>query len=87
MSDFSKCSWPAPLSTSDDSIAQRLDEMNEASGATIEELRAAHPSAPLITFSHFVPRPVRPAGPKLTLRQPPLTGDLAPQNHIRGLRR
>lgn len=78
MSDFHRCTWPSWLSTEDDSIAARLDEMNDEDGAlrlrlpclphardttahgTLEArvaaLRAAHPSAPLITASHFVPR-------------------------------
>ena len=80
MSDFHRCTWPVSLSTEDDSIAARLDAMNDedkdgtvlhafaclphvAHGAakqgTLEEkvagLRAAHPAAPLITASHFVP--------------------------------
>jgi hypothetical protein len=74
MSDFHRCTWPAPLSTDDDSIAARLDAMNDedtiripclppARGsqrgtmdARVAALRDAHPSAPLITASHFVPR-------------------------------
>lgn len=61
MSDFRCCKWPSPLSALDDSLARYFDEMNESNwrGANkrhLEALRAAHPGAPLITFSHFVPR-------------------------------
>ena len=100
------CAWPPPLSMLDDSVALRLDALNDAhaagdaagadggaaadvdagsdpiaialamaeasappgrrrtSGApggafeaSVAALRAEHPSAPLVTFSHFVPRP------------------------------
>ena len=109
MSDYRACAWPPPLSMLDDSVALRLDALNDAhaagdadvadegaaadvdassdpiaialamaeasaptydgrrdrtSGApggafeaSVAALRAEHPSAPLVTFSHFVPRP------------------------------
>jgi Icc-related predicted phosphoesterase len=58
MMDFHMCKWPPPLATHDDSIARRFDAMNDAEGGlhAIEALVAAHPGAPLITLSHFVPR-------------------------------
>ena len=63
MMDFHLCEWPEPLSKADDSIARRLDEMNDrghapeqALTAQIDALRREHPDAPLLTFSHFVPR-------------------------------
>ena len=61
MSDFHRCTWPAPLSTEDDSIARRFDAMNDERGGSqlevkVAALRAAHPGVPLITASHFVPR-------------------------------
>lgn len=60
MNDFHLCQWPAGLSTEDDSIARRFDAMNDARGVelttTVAALREAHPDAPLISFSHFVPR-------------------------------
>ena len=64
MVDFHACKWPPPLSSADDSIAIRLDTLNDGRvpGARptqrekVEALRAAHPAAPLITLSHFVPR-------------------------------
>ena len=61
MMDYYMCSWPPPLTVKDDSIARHFDAMNEAAdgGAHrkhIEAIRAAHPDAPLITCSHFVPR-------------------------------
>ena len=60
LADYMRCEWPPPLSVHDDSIARRLDTLNDDGGtpmqARVEALRAAHPGAPLITFSHFVPR-------------------------------
>lgn len=60
MRDFFMCRWPAPLNASDESVAKHLDEMNDTQDATLEQrvrqMQAEHPDAPLITFSHFVPR-------------------------------
>ena len=55
MTDFGLCVWPSPLSNTDDSVARRVDGFNDDLVARIDELRASHPGAPLITFSHFVP--------------------------------
>ena len=61
--DFHLCTWPASLSKADDSIARRFDALNDQRDGLptsmlkrIEDLRAEFPGAPLITFSHFVPR-------------------------------
>jgi hypothetical protein len=59
MMDFRMCTWPAPLATHDETIAQRFDQMNDEGtplASRVAALRSAHPDAPLITFSHFVPR-------------------------------
>ncbi|KAL1522093.1 hypothetical protein AB1Y20_021736 [Prymnesium parvum] len=53
LNDFVLCDWPEPLSTSDDSIAIHFDSLNDSEA--IKALQEKHPSAPLITFSHFVP--------------------------------
>ena len=59
MSDYHACTWPPPLSNTNDSIAAHFDALNDADGAplpkVIKALREAHPNAPLITCSHFVP--------------------------------
>mgnify|MGYP006144851261 CR=1 FL=1 len=64
--DFFVCEWPSPLSKRDDSLARHFDRMNDqpthcsVGASSLEErihtLRDAHPGAPLITCSHFVPR-------------------------------
>lgn len=64
MKDFHMCLWPPPLKATDESVAKMLDGMNDiAKGGArrpledrVAALREAHPDAPLITFSHFVPR-------------------------------
>ena len=65
MMDFHLCKWPPELDPKTDSLARHFDRMNDETGTTgtgapsldarVAALRAAHPSAPLITFSHFVP--------------------------------
>jgi len=64
MRDFHSCVFPPPLRADNDSIARHFDALNDAARApsgtldsAIAELRARHPHAPLITFSHFVPLP------------------------------
>ena len=64
MRDFHACVFPPPLSHSNDSIARHFDALNDAPREAvgtlddaIASLRAQHPHAPLITFSHFVPHP------------------------------
>ena len=54
ISDFYLCKFPG-LSQTDDSVAAALDARND--DGAIAALRRAHPSLPLVTFSHFVPRP------------------------------
>jgi len=60
--DYYRCRWPEPLSQSDDSVAEYVDSLNDTRTAEgsfeseVAALRAAHPGAPLITLSHFVPR-------------------------------
>jgi hypothetical protein len=59
--DYVRCKWPAELDgrCNDDSIARRLDAMNDSLNDTstaVQMLRALYPSAPVVTFSHFVPR-------------------------------
>ena len=54
ISDFYLCKFPA-LSQTDDSVAAALDARND--DGAIAALRRAHPSLPLVTFSHFVPHP------------------------------
>ena len=58
MSDYHRCKWPSPLSMADDSVARYMDVLNDkcALCARVNALRQEHPHAPLITFSHFVPR-------------------------------
>ena len=72
MMDYFLCVWPKPLITPPaedgcESLSKRFDQMNDeykdADGlkvvtlkSKIDALRAKHPSAPLITFSHFVPK-------------------------------
>ena len=59
LNDFYLCTWPAPLNFDDDSIAAHFDGLNDAERPLVDvvaELRAAHPTAPLITFSLFVQR-------------------------------
>lgn len=50
LGDFMRCRWPAGLSGSDASLAKHFDEMNE-------EFHPAVSSKPVISFSHFLPRP------------------------------
>ena len=59
MVDFYACVWPAPLSVHNESVARHFDELNvqRVLEAEVAALRAANPSAPLISFSHFVPHP------------------------------
>ena len=54
ISDFYLCKFPG-LSQTDDSVAAALDARNDE--GAIAALRRAHPTLPLVTFSHFVPRP------------------------------
>lgn len=58
MMDFHLCTWPGHLSNQDDSIARHFDDMNDARDleAKVDSLKTQHPGAPVITFSHFVPR-------------------------------
>ena len=59
MVDFHACRWPAHLrAAGGEALASHFDGLNDARrlGAAVAELRAAHPHAPLLTFSHFVPR-------------------------------
>ena len=63
MKDFYMCAWPPPLSAANDSVARHLDALNDEGGVEMRGLETrvralldAHPAAPLITFSHFVPR-------------------------------
>ena len=59
MSDCRMCAWPSPLTHADESIARRFDAMNDEEEplmSRIDSLRSTHPKAPLISFSHFVPR-------------------------------
>ena len=60
MMDYHLNVWPAPLDQINDSVAKYMDGLNDASSvqldASVRDLREAHPDAPLITFSHFVPR-------------------------------
>lgn len=60
--DWHMCTWPEPLQKAGASIAERLDAINDEvcpNGSLLEHvaaLRTEYPGAPLITFSHFVPR-------------------------------
>ena len=54
ISDFYLCKFPG-LSQTDDSVAAALDARNDE--GAIAALRRAHPTLPLVTFSHFVPHP------------------------------
>ncbi|KAL4446687.1 hypothetical protein ABPG77_007931 [Micractinium sp. CCAP 211/92] len=62
MIDFHACSWPAPLSSQDDSLAAHFDELNEpAFSQAVQEIEAETAAAggkrpPIISFSHFLPR-------------------------------
>ena len=69
MMDYHLCTWPPPLSPHNDSIAAEFDAMNDRPwGRTrgcgihsslnklVGSLQSSHPGAPLITFSHFVPK-------------------------------
>ena len=59
MTDFYACAWPPSLSKEGDSIAKYFDRSNDQPKPlleVVEGLRAAHPHAPTISFSHFVPR-------------------------------
>mmetsp|Transcript_28384 Transcript_28384/g.57229 ORF Transcript_28384/g.57229 Transcript_28384/m.57229 type:complete len:253 (-) Transcript_28384:55-813(-) len=68
MMDYHLCMWPEPLCQGDDSIARLFDQMNDKDSEggiehgqamlreRVDTLRAAHPTAPLISFSHFLPR-------------------------------
>ena len=55
MSDFYRCAFPG-LDQETDDVARHFDGLNGALEAEVAALRAAHPAAPLVTFSHFVPR-------------------------------
>ena len=59
--DYFRCKWPQGLDgTCDtDSVARHFDTLNDRHGLLedlVSNLRAQHPDAPCITFSHFVPR-------------------------------
>ena len=56
ISDFYLCKFPG-LSQTDDSVAEALDARNGDVEGAIAALRRAQPTLPLVTFSHFVPRP------------------------------
>ena len=55
MSDFFRCRFPG-LDQRDESVAAHFDALNDGLEAQVAALRAKHPGAPLVTFSHFVPR-------------------------------
>ncbi|KAL2628813.1 hypothetical protein R1flu_013499 [Riccia fluitans] len=52
--DYGACKWPAPLSTSDDSIARHIDELNDVKLRDLPDLQ--HADCQVISFSHFLPR-------------------------------
>ncbi|KAL3686866.1 hypothetical protein R1sor_013175 [Riccia sorocarpa] len=52
--DFSACKWPTPLSTSDDSIARYIDELNDENLRGLPAREQA--DCQVISFSHFLPR-------------------------------
>ena len=68
MGDYHRSAWPDGLETGSEGLARRIDALNdemayaESSGchadhhAAVTELRARYPTAPLVSFSHFVPR-------------------------------
>ena len=55
MSDFYRCNFGI-LSKATDAVAAHFDAANGTLEADVAALRAEHPAAPLVTFSHFVPR-------------------------------
>ena len=61
--DYRRCKWPDHLDPycNNDSIARHFDQMNDRPNghgleAVVQRLRRLHPGAPLVSFSHFVPR-------------------------------
>ena len=68
MGDYHRSAWPDGLETGSEGLARRIDALNDemahadSSGchadhhAAVTELRARYPTAPLVSFSHFVPR-------------------------------
>eukprot|EP00929_Paragymnodinium_shiwhaense_P072627 TRINITY_DN36863_c0_g1_i1.p1 TRINITY_DN36863_c0_g1~~TRINITY_DN36863_c0_g1_i1.p1 ORF type:complete len:374 (+),score=49.29 TRINITY_DN36863_c0_g1_i1:54-1124(+) len=54
MVDYHKCRFPEPLSMHDESAARAVDDLNEAATAALQDRRLEEP---LVTFSHFLPRP------------------------------
>lgn len=62
MIDFHACSWPAPLSSHDGSLAAHFDKLNEpAFSRALQEIEAETAAAggvrpPVLSFSHFLPR-------------------------------
>ena len=62
MSDFKLCKWPEGLDPLDESVAAAMDRLNDDRqgwGEFLTALRtgsAEERAAPLITFSHFLPR-------------------------------
>ena len=71
VADYRRARWPTPLSQRDDSVARFMDDINDYILGDSEEASSSSPSspsspsssswmdsddAPLLTFSHFVPR-------------------------------
>jgi len=82
MTDYFRTWWPDGLKTGEEAVARRVDALNDsrsdpaasaahAYDALVAALRAAHADAPLVTFSHFVPR-VELSPEKRFLYLPPL---------------
>jgi hypothetical protein len=59
MVDYDRCAFPAPLSMMDDSAAAAVDALNDEGerGEGLRTLADRRATEPLVTFSHFLPRP------------------------------
>lgn len=60
MTDFHACTWPNGLNAMDTSLAAHFDAMNDEAVADVVVAVAQANTAPVITFSHFLPLQVLP---------------------------
>ena len=59
MTDYHATAWPSPLRVGDEAVARAVDALNDRPcplGERVAALRAQAPHAPIISFSHFLPR-------------------------------